>query len=166
MPQTGRLMQLARRVSSRRTLWLGGAAALFFLCASSALAVQYWHLSRLEEKWAEIEQKVAQVESIQEQVKKFRPWIDESFESLRILSKLTEAFPQEATVWAKSVEIRNLSEVYCSGFARNSQEWLKFYDRLGKTPGVYGLKVQQVQGETPLQFTFSFHWERGTSDES
>ena len=46
---------------------------------------------------------------MQQQIRKFRPWFDDSFRNLTILRKITEAFPEEGDVTAKTLEIRDLS---------------------------------------------------------
>ena len=94
---------------------------------------------------------------MQQQIKKFRPWFDESHRNLTILRTVTEAFPDEGGVTAKTLEIRELSSVTCSGVARDNQAFLKMLDQLRATKEVTDLKVDQVRGKTPLQFTFNFH---------
>ena len=165
-PTPSRLKQIAGRVSSRGVLWLGGTAALVILGAAGALTYQYWRLSALEAEWSEIEPTVVEVQRLQDQVRKFRPWFDDSIRSLDIARKLTEVFPEEGTVWAKVVEINEQTEVHCSGSARTNRAWLDMLDRLRAADEVQQLKVQQIRGESPLQFTFSFEWSEGGSDES
>ncbi|HMJ65303.1 MAG TPA: hypothetical protein VK615_08115, partial [Candidatus Binatia bacterium] len=96
--------------------------------------------------------------SLRRMIKTFRPWFDDSFRSLTILRKLTEAFPEEGLVTAKTLEIRDLGSVTCSGVARDNQAFLKMLDRLRATREITDLKVDQVRGKTPMQFTFNFHW--------
>ena len=111
-----------------------------------------------------MEPKVKELESLQQQTRKFRPWFDNSFQSLSILRKLTEAFPEDGAVSAKNVEIRNLATVICSGTARNNQALLQMRDKLSAAEGVREVHIEQTRGSAPLQFTFNFHWGEATGD--
>ena len=110
---------------------------------------------------------VTELEDLQQQIRKFRPWFDESFRTLSILRKLTEAFPEDGVVTAKTFEIRELSSVSCSGVARDNQAFLRMLDQLRATKEIAELKVDSVRGgdsvrgRTPIQFTFNFHWDAG-----
>jgi len=163
---SSRLKQLQGRVSSRSTLWLAGAAAALLLSLGGMLLVQHVRLSHLESQWADIEPKVAELKVLQEKVRRFRPWFDDTVPSLRVTRMLTEAFPEEGTVWMRSLEIKNRSEVSCAGLARSNPEWMAMLDRLRATPGVEDLQTLQVRGANPLQFSFGFRWDTGYRDES
>jgi hypothetical protein len=160
-PKTSSWQQLTTRVSSRKLVWAGATAGSVVLLALGALLAQQWQLSRYQSRWAAIGPKVKELETIQQQIKKYRPWFDESCRSLGILRKLTEAFPVEGVVSAKSVEIRDLSVVSCSGTARDTQAFLKMLDQLRRTKEIANVKVDQIRGKTPLQFTFNFQWGEG-----
>ena len=68
-------------------------------------------------------------------------------------------------VSAKTVEIREMAAITCSGTARDHDALYKTLDRLGATRGVADVKVDQIRGGKPLQFTFNFHWgERGSNE--
>ena len=62
---------------------------------------------------------------------------------------------------AKTIEIRDVNAVSCTGVARDNQSWLKTYGQLQKAPNVADLKVDRIQGKAPVQFTFDFHWIEG-----
>ena len=126
--------------------------------------MQQWQLSRLQSQWLAMEKKVKELENLQQQIRKFRPWFDGSFQSLSILRRLTEAFPEDGAVSAKTVEIRNLATVTCSGTARNNQALLQMRDKLSAAEGVREVHIEQTRGSAPLQFTFNFHWGEGTGD--
>ncbi len=53
---------------------------------------------------------------------------------MTILKSLTEAFPEDGSVTAKTVEIRDLNTVTCTGIARNYQALLKTVERLRSVP--------------------------------
>jgi len=157
-PKTRPWQQLTTRFSSRKLAWASTAAAALLLLGGGALGFQQWQLSRLQTQWVGMEPKVKELEALQQRIKTFRPWFDDSFRSLTILRKLTEAFPEEGLVTAKTLEIRDLGSVTCSGVARDNQAFLKMLDRLRATREITDLKVDQVRGKTPMQFTFNFHW--------
>ena len=105
--------------------------------------------------------KVNELETAQERIRQFRPWFDDSVRGLTILRQLTQAFPEDGAVTAKTVEIRNLNTITCSGTARDNQALLKTLGQLRAAGNVADLKVNQIRGKAPMQFTFDFHWVEG-----
>jgi hypothetical protein len=82
---------------------------------------------------------------------------------LQIARALTRAFPEEGTVWARSLEIIRPTDsplplVSCSGKARSNEQWLAMRGRLSEIPGVEDLRFREVTAEIPLQFTVEFQW--------
>lgn len=161
-PQVSRLQQISQRVTSKGNLVLSGAVAAIFLLAGSAFLWQHVRLLRLETEWNAIENPTARVEALQQNIKKFRPWYVHSANSLSAIKILTEAFPEEGTVWAKLIQIQDPNRVTCSGFARSNGEWLAMVDRLNASGQAADLLVQQKMGEQPLQFVFNFRWVEGS----
>ncbi len=157
-PRVSRLKQLTGRVSSRGTRWLGAAAVAILLCAGGAFLYQDYTLRSLDSRWQSIEPKVKEVEALQARIREFRPWFDDTVPSLTIARALTEAFPERASVWAKDLTIKESSQVTCSGYARTNQDWLDMRDRLRAAKSVKDLKVHQIRGKSPLEFTISFAW--------
>jgi hypothetical protein len=104
---------------------------------------------------------VAELEDIQKLRKRFRPWFDESARSLSVLKRLTEAFPEDGSVSAKTVEIREPATITCTGTARDRQALLKLLDKLRAAHEVADVKVEQMRGRSPLEFTFNFRWGGG-----
>jgi hypothetical protein len=102
--------------------------------------------------------KVTQLEDMQQQIRKYRPWFDESLRTLSILRRLTEAFPEDGSVSAKTVEFREPATVSCTGTARDSSALMKTLDQLRAAKEISSLKVDHLQGKSPLQFTFNFRW--------
>ena len=163
---SNRFRTMASRISSRGARWLAGAAAVLVFGFGTAFFWQHLRLSRLENDWRAIEPRVTEVEMLQQRVRQFRLWFDDSPQALSIARELTEAFPEDGAVWAKQVGIKDLSEVSCSGSARSNQDWLRMLDSLRETKGVEDLQVSQVRGGSPLQFSVSFRWNAGESDGS
>ncbi len=165
-PKVKPWQRLSERYSSKKLVWAGATAGAAALVLAGALLFQQWKLSRLQTQWAEIQPKVEDLQNMQQQIKRFRPWFDDSHRILTILRKVTEAFPEGGSVTAKTLEIRDLFSVTCSGVARDNQAFLKMLDQLRATKEVADLKVDQVRGKTPLQFTFNFHWGAGGANEN
>jgi hypothetical protein len=157
-PKVNAFQQLTSRFSSRKLVWVGATAGSAVLLIGGAILVQQWQLARLRSQWTGMEPKVHELEDMQVQIRRFRPWFDGSFPSLNILRRVTEAFPVEGVVSAKTLEIRDLSSVTCSGTARDNQAFLKMLDQLRASKEVGEVKVDSVRGKTPLQFTLNFQW--------
>jgi hypothetical protein len=165
-PRVKPWQQWTTRFSSKKLVWAGAATGSLALLIGGSFLVQQWQLSSLQTKWTAIEPQAKELENLQQQIKRFRPWFDDSFRSLSILRKLTEAFPEDGGVTAKTLEIRELSSVTCSGSARDNQAFLKMRDQLAATKEISSLKVDQVRGKTPIQFTFNFQWGPGGGNEN
>ncbi len=160
-PKVTAWQQLATRYASGKLRTAGVAAAAAVVLLAGLFAFQQWQLMHLRAQWAAIGPKVRDLESLQQQIRQYRPWFDESFRSLSILKKLTETFPEDGVVSAKSVEIRAPDTVTCSGVARDNRALLKTLDQLRASGSVADLKVLRIQGKSPMQFTFDFHWVEG-----
>jgi hypothetical protein len=82
--------------------------------------------------------------------------------ALAIMRCLTEAFPEDGTVTAKTVEIREPNTVTCTGTARSYQALLKTVQQLRTNPQIPDVNLGPARGQAPaLQFSFSFHWSEG-----
>ena len=81
------------------------------------------------------------------------------------MRQLTTAFPEDGAVTAKTVEIHDGSQVNCSGTARDNAALLRTLSQLRAAEGVTDLKVDQIRGKSPIQFTFDFHWGKGGGNE-
>jgi hypothetical protein len=160
-PRVSSWQKLTAKVSSKKLFWTGAAAAAAAGVIGGAFLVQQWRLSSLKTRWTAVEPQARELDDLQQRIRKFRPWFDESFGTLSILRKVTQAFPETGEVTAKSLEIRNLSTVACGGMARDNQALLKMLDQLRANREVGKIKVDQIKGGSPLQFTFNFHWTGG-----
>jgi hypothetical protein len=164
LPKVSAFQQLTQRFSSRKLGMIGAAAAVLLLLVGGAFSVQQYKLSQLRSKWDGMSAKVRELDEMQTQIRRFRPWFDSTFRNLSIVRKVTEAFPEEGVVTAKSLEIRDVSAVSCSGVANDNQALLKMLEQLRASKDVRDLKVDNIRGKTPLQFTFNFHWGEGGGD--
>jgi hypothetical protein len=157
-PKVSKWGALTSRFSSRRILWSGAAAGAAAVLVVGALLVQYVELSILQSRWNAIAPKVTELEGIQDNIRKFRTWSPEARHSLAVLRKLTEMFPEDGVVTAKSIEIRNVSDVSCSGSAQDNQAYLKMSGRLNAANHVADVQLQQLAGK---RFSFNFRWTEG-----
>jgi hypothetical protein len=158
-PRQSAWAQFSSRYSSKKVAYAGMAAGVVVAGLLLAFGFQQFQLMSLESEWKGMAGRVREVEDLQGQIKRFRPWFDESYRSLAILRRLTEAFPESGNVTAKSVEIRDGGLVVCSGTARDNAALLKTLDQLRGTSEVTDVQVEQLRGKSPLQFTFNFRWD-------
>lgn len=161
-PRISPWQQFKARYSSPKLVAAGaaaGAVAGLVLLAFLGQQAMLWYW---EGQWKQIKARVAELETMQANIRKYRPWFDDSFRSLSILKRLTEAFPEDGTVSAKTVEIREPAKVTCSGLARDNATLLRMLDKLRAAREVTQVQVEQIRGSAPLQFTVNFQWTEGT----
>jgi hypothetical protein len=78
------------------------------------------------------------------------------------LKCLTEAFPEDGSVTAKTVEIRELNAVTCTGTARDRQALLKTIENVRHIGQFREVALGPTRGQPPaVQFTFTFQWNQG-----
>ena len=160
-PHVSQWQQFTEQYSSKKLVYATALVSSVALVVAALFGWQQWQLSRLETQWNAMATRVTQIDQLNGKIRKFRPWYDESFRAMTILKTLTEAFPEDGSVSAKSIEIRDRSGVTCSGTARNNAAWLKMRDKLNASKQVADLKVEHIKGgqnNQPLEFTFNFHW--------
>ena len=145
----------------RCSQFAGAVAAMILFLVGGAFFIQQIQLWRLRSQWSAMAAKVGELDGFQQQIRQYRPWYDESFRTLSILKQLSAAFPEDGVVTAKTIEIREGGVVSCTGNARDSASLLKTLATLRVASGVADLKVDQLRGRSPMQFTFDFHWNGG-----
>jgi hypothetical protein len=163
-PRQSRWQRFSSRYASGRLRTAGAVAALLALGFIGAFGYQQWTLMRLERQWTAMSAQVQDLEKTRDKIRQFRSWYDSSHRALRILRQLSTAFPEEGSVSAKSVEIKDLSTVTCSGSAQDSRSLYKTLDRLRAANSVADVQVNQIRGRAPTQFTFDFQWSEGGAD--
>jgi hypothetical protein len=161
-PRVSPWQQAMAKYSQGRLRMAVGAAGIIFLLVAAIFLFQEWQLVHYRTKWNAMAGKVKELAAVQQQIHQYRPWFDETFRDLTILKQLTAAFPEDGIVTARTVEIRDLNTVTCTGTTRDHQSLLLVLERLRKTGNITDLKVDQIRGtKPPLQFTFNFHWNEG-----
>jgi hypothetical protein len=162
LPKLTPLQQLAARYSSGRLRAAISAAAAVVLVVGSLFFFQQFQLWGLQGQWTKLQPTVRELEGLQNQIRQYRPWFDDSVRGLTILRGLTEAFPEDGSVTAKTVEIRDLNAVTCTGIARDRQALLKTIENVRKLTQFREVALGPTRGQPPaVQFTFSFQWNQG-----
>jgi hypothetical protein len=162
LPKVTPLQQMAARYSSGKLRTVISAAAAVALVAGGLFFYQQFQLWQLEAQWAKLQPTVRQLEGLQEQIRQYRPWFDQSVRGLTILRSLTQAFPEDGSVTAKTVEIRDLNAVTCTGIARDRQVLLKTIENVRKIQQFREVALGPTRGQPPaVQFTFNFQWNEG-----
>jgi hypothetical protein len=64
------------------------------------------------------------------------------------------------------VEIRDGNTVTCAGTARDSAALLRTLNQLRMAAGVTDVKLGQIRGKSPMQFTFDVHYGNGGGNEN
>jgi hypothetical protein len=166
-PRVTAWQQMATRYSSGKLRMAGAAAAALFVIVAGAFGFQQWRLSSLRSQWLAMSPKVKELDGVTQQIIQYRPWFDTSLRALTILKEVTAAFPEEGTVTAKSIEIRDLNNVTCTGTTQNSEALFKIWSNLRASGKVTDLHSPTIRGnKPPMQFTFDFHWKEGGRSEN
>ena len=165
-PKPTAWQRVSAKYSSSRLRSAGAVAAGILALVGGLFLFQEIQLIHLRSQWSGMAVKVKELDGLQQQIRQYRPWFDDSFRDLSILRQLTLAFPEDGAVTAKSVEIRAGKVVNCSGTASDSAALLRMLNQLRGADGVTDLKVDQIRGKSPMQFTFDFHWNKGGANEN
>lgn len=158
-PQISPWQLWAARYSSRKLVGTGLAVGAAAAVVALAFLVQQLILWHWQSKWNVMKPRAEELEQLTEKTREYSPWYDNSFRSLAVLRRLTEAFPEDGTVSAKNVDFRQPGLVTCSGTARDNQAWLKMLDQLRAAADVADVKVEQIRGRSPMEFTLNFRWQ-------
>lgn len=166
-PKISAWQQISSKYSSPRLVTVGASAGAVAALILLAFFVQQSLLWYWGHRWNNIKQQVYVLEDTQTNIRKFRPWYDASFRELSILRRLTEAFPEDGTVSAKQIEIRDpnkpgeLPTITCTGTAKTRTALLGVKDKLAKARNVQEIHTQMERGTSPMEFTFDFKWSEG-----
>ncbi len=155
---------LNSKVSSKRLVWAGAGAGAVVLLVAGAFGVQQLQIHSLQTELAGIQKKADELKDFKEKTRKYSPWFDQSFRDLAILRKLSEAFPEDGSqAYVKTIEIRELNQVSCSGVARDNAAYHAIFKALSASTDISAVSTEFVKGSTPQQFTLNFTWTGGGS---
>jgi Tfp pilus assembly protein PilN len=164
-PKPTVLQQIAKKYSSGKLRSVGAVAAGLVLLIGGLFLFQEIQLISLRSQWSGMSAKVKELQGLQDQIRQYQPWFDDSFRDLSILRQLSASFPEDGEVTAKTIEIHDGNVVTCSGNARDNESLLRMLSQLRESDDVKDLKVEQLRGKAPMQFTFEFHWGMGGNNE-
>lgn len=161
-PRPSKWSVLVARYSSKRLATVGYIAAAAAVAALGAFGWQEYRRWNLRTEWAGMQAQVTQLEGVQARIREFRPWYDTSFQGLTTLKKITECFPDNNSVTAKSIEVHG-NLITISGSARDKAALLRAIEQIRKLREVTDQKTEQIRtpANGPAQFTFTFRWNSG-----
>lgn len=165
-PKPSALEQLVTRYASGRLRSAGAVAAGVLVLVGGLFLFQQIQLIVLRSQWSAMSARVQQLDGLQQEIRQYRPWFDDSFRSLTILRQLTMAFPEDGSVTARTVEIRGGNTVTCTGVAQDYGALLQTLNQLRTANGVTDVKLQQTRGKSPMQFSFDVHYRNGGNNEN
>ncbi len=161
-PRVSQWQEFVSRYSSGKLQRVGVAAGGVAVLVALAFLFQQIQIWRLDSQWSQIKSKVTELKELQRKTVQFQAWTDHKLRGITILKKLTEAFPEDGSVTAKAVEIREAGAVTCTGTARDYQALLKTVEKLRAVPEIPEVSLGQTRGQSPaLQFSLTFAWNEG-----
>ncbi len=157
VPAPRRWEELLRRVNTPRGRRIAAAVLAVIFLPLFVFFLRARQESSLAAEWNAMDANVADLDALQQQIRRFRPWFDRTPAAVQLLESLFAAFPEAGDVWAKSIVIKGTT-VSCTGSARDQAALSALRERLRTRPDVSELHTQQVRGENPVQFTLSYRW--------
>ena len=157
VPVPNRWEQAFHRFNTPRGRKVAGVVLALILLPMLLFFVRSQQESSLTSEWAGMRNKVADLDVLQQKIRRFQPWYNRNPTRLQLLNGLFAAFPDAGDVWAKSITIKG-GTVSCTGFARTENARQAMMDRLRARPDVSELKTVQTRGVNPVQFTFAYRW--------
>lgn len=158
-PQVNRWQTLLARFDSKRQRSAIVGAVALVLLPVLVFFVRSRIESSLASEWNRMQRNVAELESLQQRIRQFRPWFEPAPQALQLVEGIVGAFPESGEVWAKRIDLSETGKVTCEGFSKSQSALTSLLDRLRSRPGIVGLQRQQERGENPIQFSFTFQWE-------
>jgi len=164
-PRVSSWQQMTARYSSgrlRTALTAGGSVAVL---VGALFFYQQWQLWGLESRWAKMAPQAKELQALQANNNQYRAWYDNSVKGLSILRTVSQAFPRESSVTAKTVEIGDLKTVSCTGVAKTYAALLQTKERLRALKQIRDVNLISTRGVAPaITFTFTFNWNQGGSN--
>ncbi len=155
-PKPSALQAIIARYSSGRLGVAGALATASIALVALLFLIQQLILWHKQDQWGKMRSQVLQIQDVEANIQQFRPWYDPSHPTLSVLMELTQAFPEDGSVTAKTLEIRDGSQVNLTGTARDNIALLNMQSRLRMADNVSAVRVDQIRGKAPIQFSFDF----------
>jgi hypothetical protein len=166
-PRLSAWQQLGTRYASGKFRTIGLVGGSIVGLALIGFLFQQWQLVKYRSQWNKMAVQVKELSALQDQIIQYRPWFDNSFRALTIMKQLATAFPEDGVVTAKTLEIRDLNTVTCTGTTRDNKALIEALGRLRTNENVSAVRVTSIRGsKPPLQFSFDFHWNNGGKNEN
>jgi hypothetical protein len=144
---------------TRKAIAVGAVVAVVLL---GLFLYQQVQLSMWRSKWKQMSADVANLKALNDKVNKYQPWSDKNVTGLTILKQITTAFPETGDVTLKSLEIRDLNTIICSGVARSMPALTATQGQLRKTQGIVDVSQGPARGRAPAwQFTLTIKFNPG-----
>ena len=163
-PKVPAWKQYAEKYGTGRTRKAIALAAAVVVILLALFLYQEIQLVKWESQWKQMSAEVGQLNIIKDKIDKFQPWADKNVTGLTILKQIATGFPQSGEVTVKSLEIRDLNTVVCSGVARSMPSLTQTQAQLRRTPGIAGVSLVSSRGHAPsLQFTLNIQYNAGVT---
>lgn len=155
-----RLTPKARRFVGRPLVLAAIAASVPILLIGGAmghLQHQRDQLSQINAHLRDSDAEIAKARTGAERLKTARGWIGQSPRVVAALSELTRLFPDEGSIWATSVSLRQDMAGQLAGKASNEQQVLNLLDRMKDSRRFGDLKLLDMRdaGKNSREIAFS-----------
>src|SRR6185312_6647561 len=118
-PKVPAWKQYSEKYGTGRTRKAIALAAAVVVILLALFLYQEIQLVKWQSKWKQMQVEVGQLSAIKDKTDKYQAWADKNVTGLTILKQIATAFPQTGDVTVKSLEVRDLNTVVCSGVARS-----------------------------------------------
>ncbi len=153
--QPHRVEALYKQYNTQFYRRIAAVAAAIILLPTLLFFIRNQYESHLTSQWEGMRDNVADLDGLQQKIRRLRPWFDPVPVNVQTLEKLFGLFPEGGDVWAKSIQL-NGGLITCTGFARNQKALLDLTSRLAdKKSGFSGVALKNQRGENPIQFTIT-----------
>ena len=146
------------KLGTQKLAYAGMAAAVVALIVGGLFGWQQIQLFQLRGQWHSMESSVTELDADMANIQKYHPWFDDTYPALTVLARLTSAFPDEGSITAKSIEVRDLSTVTVHGSARSQAVFNATREKLGTVPGCANVKGDTTGTPPQMQYNLAFDW--------
>jgi hypothetical protein len=146
------------KLGTQKLAYAGMAAALVVLIVGGLFGWQQIQLFQLRSQWNAMAAEVNTLDDDMAKLQKYHPWFDDSYPALTVLAKLTSAFPDEGSITAKSIEVRDLTTVTVHGSAKTQAVFNATREKLGSIPGCVNVKGDTTGTAPQMQYNLAFDW--------